>query len=267
MMQLELHHPLDGYYRGTRFDWSGVFKSLVFKGKEWCGEWFTAYSPTLHDCVCGPAEEFSVAQLGELWLKPGVGLLIPDGRPYDRFKLYEVADPGRWEADGMSFRHILEGCYDYRKEIAVTGENRFEIRHRYQAILPYEGDAYNHNFITFDNLSVGPSRRMDFPFMPTGTWRARYDSVGFAEKGIRFYRQLEEGESVYCGDIHEAGKYGMPYAMTLGDGPHQVQIRGDAPVSRTVFWANHRIACLEPYVKIRLAAGQTFCWNIEYTLI
>ena len=58
-MTLELHHPLDGYYQGTRFDRSGVFKSLVFKGVEMCGEWFQKYSPTMHDAVLGPAEEFS----------------------------------------------------------------------------------------------------------------------------------------------------------------------------------------------------------------
>ncbi len=29
-----------GYYRGTRFDWSGVIPSLRYKGHEYFGQWF-----------------------------------------------------------------------------------------------------------------------------------------------------------------------------------------------------------------------------------
>ena len=71
---------------------------------------------------------------------------------------------------------------------------------------------------------------------------------------------------MYTGNIHEAGKEGMPYAMSISEGPLKVTIEGDAPVFKTVLWANHRIACLEPYIKLSLAPGQAFCWSIEYTL-
>ena len=114
-MKLELHHPLDGYYQGTRFDRSGVFKSLEFNGIDLCAPWFAKYSPTMHDAVCGPAEEFSFIPVGSCRLKPGVGLLAPDSEPYDRFRLYGIQDPGRWtvESSGEStvFRHFLEPYY------------------------------------------------------------------------------------------------------------------------------------------------------------
>ena len=269
-MTLELHTPQDGFYKGTRFDRGGVFKSLVFSGIEMCGQWFESYSPTMHDAVLGPAEEFSVIpgpdRGSHTLLKPGVGLIDIGPEPYDRFKLYRIVDPGRWEVDGMSFRHILEGYYDYTKEIVVTGENSFEIRHCYKAFSAYEGDVYNHNFFTFGKFEIGPSRQIDFPFRPEGTWRAEYDSVGFTESGIRFSRQLLKGESVYTGNIHEAGKEGMPYAMSISEGPLRVTIQGDVPVFKTVLWANHRIACLEPYNRVSVLPGHDFRWNIEYTL-
>ena len=110
-MLLVLHRPLDGFYRGTRFDRSGVFASLRFDGMELCGEWFQQYDPYMHDAVRGPVDEFSMIPVGKLWLKPGVGLLKPDGEAYDRFKLYEVVDEGIWETDGLRFRHIVKGCY------------------------------------------------------------------------------------------------------------------------------------------------------------
>lgn len=279
-MTLELHTPQDGFYKGTRFDRGGVFKSLVFGGVEMCGQWFENYSPTMHDAVLGPAEEFAPMPVtpgpspvipgpdrgSHTLLKPGVGLLDTGPEPYDRFKLYRIVDPGLWEVDGMRFRHILEGYYDYTKEIVVTGDNSFEIRHCYKAFSAYEGDVYNHNFFTFGKFEIGPSRQIDFPFRPEGTWRAQYDSVGFTESGIRFSRQLQKGESVYTGNIHEAGKEGMPYAMSISEGPLRVSIQGDVPVFKTVLWANHRIACLEPYNRISVLPGHDFRWNIEYTL-
>ena len=71
---------------------------------------------------------------------------------------------------------------------------------------------------------------------------------------------------MYTGNIHEAGKEGMPYAMSISEGPLRVSIQGDVPVFKTVLWANHRIACLEPYNRISALPGQAFCWNLEYTL-
>ena len=36
-----------GYYRGTRFDWSGVVASLTWQGHEYFGQWFEKYDPTI----------------------------------------------------------------------------------------------------------------------------------------------------------------------------------------------------------------------------
>ena len=269
-MKLELHHPLDGYYKGTRFDHGGVFKSLAYKGVELCGEWFEQYSPTMHDAVCGPAEEFSLMTCGTYWLKPGVGLLAPDSEPYDRFKLYGIVDPGEWEVKKREsdtiFRHHLEDCYDYMKVIRIVADNAFEIRHELKPLIPWECEVYNHNFFTLGKMATGPSRRIFFPFTPEGTWRAEYDSVVLTSGGVRFIRQLQKGESVYNGNIHRMGAEGMPYDMTLSEGPLSVHIKGDVPVLRTVLWANHRIACLEPYNRLKSAPGETLRWNIKYEI-
>ncbi len=53
-----LPDPERGYYRGSRFDWSGVIASLEYKGHNFFGVWFPHYAPTLHDAVTGPVEEF-----------------------------------------------------------------------------------------------------------------------------------------------------------------------------------------------------------------
>src|SRR5687768_9293365 len=59
--RLYLPHAEQGYYRGTRFDWSGVISSLKVNGHEYFGQWFDKYDPQLHDAIMGPVEEFLTA--------------------------------------------------------------------------------------------------------------------------------------------------------------------------------------------------------------
>jgi hypothetical protein len=53
-----LPDPQKGYYRSTRFDWSGVVPCLTFKGHTYFGVWFKRYDPLLNDSITGPVEEF-----------------------------------------------------------------------------------------------------------------------------------------------------------------------------------------------------------------
>ena len=52
-----LPDPVNGYYRGTRFDWSGAIYSLRCGGHEYFGEWQKSEDPYLHDGITGPVEE------------------------------------------------------------------------------------------------------------------------------------------------------------------------------------------------------------------
>ena len=36
-----------GYYRASRFDWSGVISSLEYKGHSFFGQWFKNYNPNV----------------------------------------------------------------------------------------------------------------------------------------------------------------------------------------------------------------------------
>ena len=56
----------------------------------------------------------------------------------------------------------------------------------------------------------------------------------------------------------------MPYELTLREGPLSVHVQGDLPVTHSVFWANHRIACLEPYNRLRALPGEKLGWTIRY---
>src|SRR6186997_3466613 len=48
-----------GYYRATRFDWSGVIPGLEYKGHQYFDQWNQSpYNPKLNDAIQGPVQEF-----------------------------------------------------------------------------------------------------------------------------------------------------------------------------------------------------------------
>src|SRR6185503_8449408 len=131
--RLYLPDPLRGHYRGTRFDWAGDIYSLRYAGHEFSGTWFDSYDPLRHDAIMGPVEEFlsgesslgyAEAKPGEGFVRIGVGVVRkPEEKPYERFRAYEIVDPGKRtivpERDRITFEHELSGpggyAYVYRK--------------------------------------------------------------------------------------------------------------------------------------------------------
>ena len=288
MLRITLHTPdgEKGYYRGTRFDWAGVFAGIEYKGINYAEPWFENYSPVMHDAVCGPAEEFSPigvdeVAVGEPFLKIGVGVLEKMEGEYDRFKLHNILDPGHRTLcvteNSVVFGHFISHDngygYEYIKEISITGESSFRISHSLKNTgrKTLSGNVYNHNFYTLGILQTGPLRQLDFPFKPEGDWRAEYSEVGFTENGIRFTRALQKGESVFTGNLHEAGRglNGSPNSFEIRDTGTgcSVQAFCAVPMTRSVFWSNHRIACIEPYIDYAVVPGDTFSFDIEYKLL
>ena len=115
--KLYLPDAKHGYYRGTRFDWSGVIASLEYQGHNYYGPWFDQVDPKVHDfeyagvqvvaspctAISGPVEEFQTngsglgwdeAKVGGTFVKIGIGVLRKDDANYDFVKLREIVDPG-----------------------------------------------------------------------------------------------------------------------------------------------------------------------------
>ncbi len=268
-------------YRGTRFDWFGVFHRIVKDGYVFADRWSDIDDIYVHDHVRGPSEEFVTVDFNGVepegtFVKPGVGLLLrPDDKPYDWFRLYQIADEGQRDVNmsdsEVVFRHILKGIYSYEKKITLLSGDSMRISHRltWEAAAQLEGYSYNHNFFTFGGVPVGQGRKIDFPYKPTGNWRFEYDNVALEGHGIRFGAPVVP-PSVYMGDLHSSDG-DTPYSFRISeddssDGrPHSVSVQGSRPLHHIVFWANPRVACVEPYMPIRLDRGESFGWDILYT--
>lgn len=132
-VRLYLPDAQAGFYRGTRFDWSGVIGSAEYAGHDYFPQWFQRADGKVRDfvydgpdivagpctAITGPAEEFvsedgplgfGEARAGGHFIKIGVGVLRkPDDSKYDMFRLYEVVDGGKWsvrrQPDALEFRH------------------------------------------------------------------------------------------------------------------------------------------------------------------
>src|SRR6478735_6037643 len=57
-LTIDLPDPAAGFYRGTRFDWSGIVATAEVGGHTVFGYWKPTHDPGNHDDVPGTAEEF-----------------------------------------------------------------------------------------------------------------------------------------------------------------------------------------------------------------
>jgi hypothetical protein len=199
----------DGYYKSTRFDWAGQIFSLEYGGHNYYGPWYTLRREGVRDFIyegneivvggpssaTGPAEEYSVlgydeAQPGGAFVKIGIGALKrTDTTGYDRYKFYQVADPGKWEIRSgpnfIEFTQTLNGpsgyAYVYRKAVRLAADKpEMTLEHSLKntGARPIVGAVYNHNFLTLDQKPAGPGKHHHVSFRTQGRPPARRQHHG-----------------------------------------------------------------------------------------
>ncbi len=273
----------NGYYRGNRFDWSANMPELEYKGHTYFGQWFTKYSPEIHDVIMGPVEEFtpplsySETKPGNDFMKIGVGILTkPDDKPYAFSNTYPVLDRGKWNvkklSDQVQFFHELNNkdySYKYEKIVQlVKNKPEMVLEHTLKntGTKTIETSVYNHNFFVIDKQIIGPGCVITFPFNLSGDVTRFKDIAKFDGNKIVFMRELQSAENVYCGDVKGFGPTAKDYNITIenkttGAG---VRITCDQPIERLVFWSCSTTACPEPYIKVKIEPGKEFKWKINY---
>src|SRR5438477_7406374 len=187
-VKMYLPDPANGFYKGARFDWSGIINSVEFAGHSFYGQWFSKIDPTVRDVSykdddilvsvntsgMGPAEEFQTplgydnAKEGDSFVKIGVGVLKKrDDTRYAFANLYDIVDHGKWSvnqtASSIEFTQELSDQatgygYLYKKTIRLLDDKpEMVIEHSLKNTgkLPIKSVVYNHNFTLFDNLPTG----------------------------------------------------------------------------------------------------------------
>jgi hypothetical protein len=189
----------NGFYKTTRFDWSGAIGSLKYKGHDYYGTWWSkitdiydfGYEGPSKDVISadftamvGPAEEFGAlgyndVPAGGLFVKPGVGVLTRNEANYNHSLPYPVANGGKWDVkrsrDAVEFTHTLNEPsinfgYVYTKIVRLTpGKPQMTISHvlRNTGSKPIVTNVYNHNFTTIDKQTTGPDVEITVPWQMT----------------------------------------------------------------------------------------------------
>ena len=272
-----------GYYRGTRFDWSGVIASLSWNGHTYFGQWFERYDPKLHDAITGPVEEFLTndaglgyadAKPGESFVRIGVGAVRkPDEPAYRRFATYDIVDSGTWTvdkgSDWIAFTHELRDtagyAYVYRKTLRL-GKNTLVLEHNLKNTgrKTIATSVYNHNFFTLDQQPTGPDFVVRFPFEPVAVAALN----GLAEtrgKEIVFLKPFERKQTVFSelkGFGPSAGDHDIRVEnRKTGAGVRQT---GDRPISKLLFWSAGITVCPEAYIDLAIEPGKESSWRIGY---
>lgn len=299
--QVLLPDAARGFYRGTRFDWSGVLGSLEYKGHNYYGPWFTKFQADVHDFIfsgpdiiagscsaaTGPVEEFSVdeplgfseAKPGQTFIKIGVGVLRkPDNKKYDNYRLYEILDNGRWRVypklDSVEFVQQIEDpsngySYQYTKVVRlIPGKPEMTIEHSLKNVgkQAIQTSVFDHNFLVLDKRPIGPDFTISLPFA-IKTSEPPDPKLAQVEGNRILYRQVLKGKETVALPIQGFGSSAADYSITIenkqvGAG---MRIKGDRPLASAALWSIRSVLAVEPFVAISIAPGQQFEWKYLYT--
>jgi hypothetical protein len=269
-----------GYYRGSRFDWSGVIPELEFNGHTYYGQWFPKYDPRIHDAIMGPVDDFypigyDEAKPGENFLKIGIGILTRlDTSRYSIVPPYPVINSGTWNVnkkdDGVEFLQVLNDkdySYEYRKSVGLLpGKPVMFISHSLKNTgnKTMETQVYNHNFFMLDKQTTGPGFTITFPFKPSGNI-GQGEPAEIRENQIVFTKELVRKEHVYT-VLLGYGDSSKDYNIKVEN--HNTgagaRITCDRPLSKLVFWCASTTVCPEPFVHFKINPGEEFTWKISY---
>lgn len=280
-----LPDAVNGYYRGSRFDWSGIVGCVSLNGHTFFGEWFKHYEPTINDAVTGPAEEFrrSTSELGYdeagpdgTFLKIGVGVLRRvDDAPYRFGGDYPIVDHGVWTVTrsrhAITFRQVLRSsfgyAYTYEKKLSLDADGTvLTFTHRLQnnGSKPIDTAMYNHDFFMFDGRPIGPGVTVHLPFIPV------------PDTPLPAVAQID-GTTVRITGPLQAGHGIGTYITGFSSSPSQfdfvvedavagmgVEESADSSLARMYLWATPTTICPEGYIALNIAPGQSRSWAVRY---
>jgi hypothetical protein len=288
-----------GFYRSTRFDWSGAIPSLEYQGHQYYGPWFTKSDPPVRDFIykdsdivvgaqsamVGPVEEFrtalgyTTAKAGGTFVKIGVGVLKKnDDSRYSGYAEYPIVDSGKWSvektADAVtSTQEVNDPAsgygYQYRKTVRLTpGKPELVIEHSLKNIgkLPIQTRQYNHNFLVLDKAPTGPDFVITTPYQIKAQTPPDAKLAEIRGNQIVYTKTLENQDRVTCG-VAGFGTDPKDYdfkieSKRLGAG---VRVTSDRPVANASLWSIRSVIAIEPDVDVNPEPGATVTWKYVYT--
>lgn len=277
---LYLPDPERGYYRATRFDWSGVIADLQAGGHSYFGRWFPTYDPRTHDAISGPVQEFVTGQgfeaagPGDTFVKIGVGVLRKPAVAARGFATLDIVDGGTWstriQPDAVEFIHEVNDPasgygYRYSKTVALLpGKTQMTLTHRLEStgVHAIDTEMYNHNFVVLDGQPSGPDVQVRVPFTLVAS-NVRGDAVQVNGDRIDYLKPIETSVRMQLkGFSSSTADYDIRVEnRKTGAG---VRVTSDRPLSDMVFWSSPKAICPEAYIHVHAERDQPMTWTTTY---
>jgi hypothetical protein len=295
--KIYLPNKQTGFYRGTRFDWSGVLYSLEANGHNYYGPWFNQADPNVHDfiykngdivagpcsAITGPVDEFAPvgyeeAKPGDTFIKIGIGALTkPSEDKYDNYHLYEIADAGEWSvtkhAGAIEFVQTLRNsssgyAYRYQKNVRLTpGKAQLVLEHRLKNIgkRAINTNVYNHNFLVLDHQPPGPGVVISVPFTIRTPHPPTHNLAEIRGKEI-VYTKILRDQDVFATTLEGFGETPADNAIQIENRSVKAGIRWrtNRPLLRESLWSIRTVVAMEPFISITVAPGAEFTWTTVY---
>jgi hypothetical protein len=284
----------NGYYRSTRFDWSGAVYSLQYNGHEFYGPWYDTIDPKVINWVfrdaeivsgpcsalMGPVDEFALplgwdnAKPGGTFVKLGVGVLRRGEGNYNRYFPYEVLDSGKWSTtahrESVEFRQQLSDPssgygYLYTKVVRLAkGKPEMVIEHRLKNTgqRAIHSSVYNHNFVVLDKQPPGPDFTFRLPFEIKATRLPKQELAEVTGNQIVYKKPLS-GEDQVAVPITGFGPNAEDTQIVIENRKVGVGVRivGDRPLVRDLLWSIRTVLAIEPYIAVDVEPGDEFSWQ------
>src|SRR5262249_13434771 len=113
-IKMYLPDPENGFYKGARFDWSGIINRVEFAGHTFYGQWFSKIDPTVRDVSY--KDNDILVSVNTSAMGPGTGGGISDTsglrqsqrrREIHQDRCWSTAEKGR---DSLRIRECLRHC-------------------------------------------------------------------------------------------------------------------------------------------------------------
>ena len=277
----------NGYYRSSRFDWSGVVGCAAYGGHTFWGEWFAHYDPLENDAITGPVEEFRTAEgalgydaaaVGGLFVKVGVGVLRRDtpGK-YEFGHVYPIVNSGKWSvktsARSVIFRQRLRSptgvAYEYTKVLSLSAHGSTMTLHHTLRNLGVQGistEVYDHDFYVLDGQPTGAGMEVRVPFKPMAA-EALEPGATIEGNTVVYRQEIAPGATVQS-YLTGYGATAADYQIRVEDTVNHfgVEQRGDLPIVKMYLWSIRTTISPEAYVHLDVAPKQTTRWTLTYRL-
>ena len=274
-LEIEIPRPGEAPNDTCRFDRAGYISSVVLDGRHsFCvAEPINLDHPTSGGQGLCNEFKFGAAcdevKAGERFPKFGIGLFLkPDEKPYCFFRKYDVTPFSidyECERNAIVFHTAPMLCSGYAlkhtKRITVD-DNIIKMN----TILENTGEKeivmqeYCHNFLSIDNLPLGPDYSIDIPGLSDRGTEVLAGTIKGNGKGYAFSGYNPKAAMVEAGEDEMLDIAPFPWKMSNRNSPAFIEVTEYFKPVALAMWAIDNIISLEVYKGVRLQPGGTHEW-------